>query len=72
VPARCRTERRSAGPSPFASVSARRRRRACHRSHHLDSFCGGHLLFAYVCFASNINQNSVHEVHMYIHMLGYR
>ena len=31
------------------SFSTRRRRRACRFSHHFDSFCGGHLLFAYVC-----------------------
>jgi len=43
------TEGRSAGLSTFASFSARRRRRACRLSHHFDSFCGGHLLFAYAC-----------------------
>ena len=49
VPARCLTEGRSAGPSTFESVSSRRCRRTCQRSHHFDSLCGGHLLFAYVC-----------------------
>ena len=42
------TEGRSAGSSTF-QFSVRRRRRACRLSHHFDSFCGGHLLFAYVC-----------------------
>ena len=31
--------------------SARRRRRACYFSHHFDSFCGGHLLFAMMMIA---------------------
>ena len=43
------TEGRSAGPSILHQFSARRRRRACRLSHRFDSFCGGHLLFAYVC-----------------------
>jgi len=48
VPACCRTERRSARPSTFATVSARSCRLACRRNDHFDSCCGGHLLLAYV------------------------
>jgi len=49
VPACCRRRGEVQDHLHLHQFSARRRRRACHFSHHFDSFCGGHLLFAYVC-----------------------
>jgi len=45
----CRLRGELQGHLCLHQFSARRRRRACCLSHHFDSFCSGHLLFAYVC-----------------------
>jgi len=44
--------------------SARRRRRACRLSHHFDSFCGGHLLFAYACSTGVFGAIKHHCMHV--------
>ena len=50
VPAPCQTEGRCVGPSTLASFSWHLWSCFWHHSHHFDLSCGGHLLFAYVCW----------------------
>ena len=49
MPACCRPRAEVQVHLRLHQFSACRHRRACRLNHHFDSFCGGLLLFAYVC-----------------------
>jgi len=71
VPACCRRRGEVQDHLRLHQFSARRRCRACHFSHHFDSFCGGHLLFAYVCSTGPGVFGAIHRCfkHHCMHML---
>jgi len=49
MPTCCRPRGEVQGHLLLHQCSERRCGRACCLSHHFDPFCGGHLLFLYVC-----------------------